>query len=341
MKKILHFFGSATCAITLIVAAALLVSIGTVLEAIEGSHLFAAKWTYSHPFFSLLLAGFFINILLATLKRYPFHKKHIPFLLTHLGLLMMITGVIWKNFFGIQGTMILSQGEKKNELLLPSTFAIKLERRDQIEVLPLKALIPGTYSFSSFNTIHVQITHITPHVKISEESHRIHILPEPPPKKVEDRVPGIVMIVQKGDQKEEILLPFAREGTEFKWPLFHGTYLISFQPSVHKLPYEVELKAATSIFYPGSQKGYSFEANLALYQAAKQPIEKTISMNHIFETDEGYHFFLSGIETTPNQEKKTVQLIVSLDKAKYFLTYPGAFLTLFGAALLFFRRESK
>lgn len=125
-----HFLGSIYFAITLIALTALFVATGTFLEASTGSHLFSANFTYHHPVFLTLLWGFFINILVSALRRWPFQKKHIPFLMTHLGLLMILAGVIIKTKYGVQGNMGLTEGNASNRIFLPHTQALQLEKRD-------------------------------------------------------------------------------------------------------------------------------------------------------------------------------------------------------------------
>ena len=96
-RKLYHFLGSLYFALFLILVTALFVMAGTFFEAVTQSHRFAASWTYESSFFYLLLWGFFINILISALRRWPFKLSHIPFLITHLGLLMILAGVMVKN----------------------------------------------------------------------------------------------------------------------------------------------------------------------------------------------------------------------------------------------------
>lgn len=135
-------------AIFLMVSTALLVLIGTWIEAKTESHGQAAVFIYSHPLFILLLIGFFINILGSALSRYPYKKQHIPFLITHLGLLMIIAGVMIKSFFGVQGHLFLIEGTASNELVLPESYALKIYSKEQVEIIPLKKSLLGNYYFS-------------------------------------------------------------------------------------------------------------------------------------------------------------------------------------------------
>lgn len=140
LKTAFHFLGGIYFALILIALAALFVITGTVLEAYTDSHLYAAQWTYHHPFFALLLSLFFVNILTSSLRRWPFKTKHTPFLLTHLGLLMVIAGTLLKNQYGIQGQMHLIEGSGSQTLLLPHTYAIYLEKKATL--FPLSRIYP-------------------------------------------------------------------------------------------------------------------------------------------------------------------------------------------------------
>lgn len=130
IKQLYHFLGSIYFAIILFALTGFLAVAGTFLEAYSDSHLFSAYWTYQHPIFLMLIYGFFINILFSALRRWPFQKKHIPFLMTHLGLLMLLTGVIIKSYFGKQGSMSLIEGGSSQRIFMPNTYSLHLEKRD-------------------------------------------------------------------------------------------------------------------------------------------------------------------------------------------------------------------
>lgn len=134
----IRFLGSIYFAILLIALTTLFVIAGTFVESIYDSHRYAAYLTYGSPLFSLLLCGFFINILVSALRRWPFQKKHIPFLLTHLGLLMVLSGVLAKTWLGVQGTMTLLEGGSNDRILIADSYALQLENGTHKEIIPLK-----------------------------------------------------------------------------------------------------------------------------------------------------------------------------------------------------------
>lgn len=132
IKLIYRFLGGIQFAIVLIASLAVTVVIGTFIESKTDSHLFAARFTYSNPLFRTLLFGFFINILFATLRRWPFKIRHIPFIITHIGLLMILGGTIIKSYFGVQGSMSISEGSGSDRIFLADTYVLQAEKRHPI-----------------------------------------------------------------------------------------------------------------------------------------------------------------------------------------------------------------
>lgn len=128
-KSTFHFLGSLPFALFLIGMTAIFTIVGTVLESVTDSHRYAALMTYSNLFFVSLLWGFFINILFSALRRYPFKKKHIPFLITHWGLLMILGGVLVKSYYGKQGSMAIVEGTSSQEIFLADSYALMIESR--------------------------------------------------------------------------------------------------------------------------------------------------------------------------------------------------------------------
>lgn len=125
----IRFLGGIRFTLVLIALSALFVAAGTFIESKTGSHETADELVYGSIPFKLLLSGFFINILLSTLLRWPFQKKHFPFILTHIGLLMVILGVFVKTTWGVQGTLQLMEGTASNTFKLSGKYALYREKR--------------------------------------------------------------------------------------------------------------------------------------------------------------------------------------------------------------------
>lgn len=160
-----------------------------------------------------------------------------------------------------------------------------------------------------------------------------------PGKKLEDNMPKVTLVVRKGKQAQSISLAYDKTGSGLKWPVLDGQYLLRFQPQVQEIPYRLRLRHARQINYPNSSQPYSFESDLFITdQRSMAVVEKTISMNHVHETWDGYRFYLSAMAPADETAVKQVHIVVNYDPAKYFLTYPGAFILSCGILMLFILR---
>lgn len=111
-----------------------------------------------------------------------------------------------------------------------------------------------------------------------------------------------------------------------------------FQPRFQQIPYRVRLRDARQVNYPHSSQPFSYESDLLVYNRRNRkdkPVETTLSMNHVFQTWDGYRFYLANISPPTETAVQRIQLIVNHDPAKYLLTYPGGILLAMGILLLF------
>lgn len=159
IKKLYHFLGGIKFALFLIGFTALFVILGTFIESKTDSHLFAAQMTYENPIFNFLIMGYFVNILFSAIRRWPFKRKHIPFLLTHLALLMILSGVMAKNFYGTQGVMQLIEGSGSDKISIKNHHFIHIEKENESFQIALHD--------QKLNDINFTITGYLPH---SEET---------------------------------------------------------------------------------------------------------------------------------------------------------------------------
>ncbi|HEV8052879.1 MAG TPA: hypothetical protein VGP47_10325 [Parachlamydiaceae bacterium] len=170
VKSIYHFLGGVYFALILISCVALFVIAGTFIESLTQSHGYAALFTYDNPLFGAFLWGFFINILFSATRRWPFEWKHIPFLTTHLGLLMILAGVLGKHYFGMQGSMHLSEGGASHEIMESNTYAINVYRRNSDKPFryPLQKKIGGSFKSEiakNDDNLSIRLLDYCPHCK--------------------------------------------------------------------------------------------------------------------------------------------------------------------------------
>lgn len=79
----------------------------------------ARTWIYEAPWFHLWLLLLASNLVCSALSRWPWKKHHTGFLLTHLGIIVVLIGSVIGQIYGVEGTMGLVKGaEPDNALVL-------------------------------------------------------------------------------------------------------------------------------------------------------------------------------------------------------------------------------
>lgn len=125
IRSIIQKIGSLQSAVSLLVAAVVLLSVSTYLESLHGTP-FAQNVFYRAFWFDIFIGLFWINIFCATLSRIPFKKKHIGFVTTHIGILILLLGALISRVYGVEGQMTLFEGAQKSHILKEG-YSVSLE----------------------------------------------------------------------------------------------------------------------------------------------------------------------------------------------------------------------
>ncbi len=140
--SILKFLGSLGFALFLIAGLAVLLSVSTVLESAHGTP-FVQENFYQAHWFDFFLALVWVNIFCATLTRWPFQKKHVGFVITHIGILTLLLGALLTRLYGLEGQMTLFEDQSRNHML-GSGFSLRVwlpgggEKKFDLKASPLK-----------------------------------------------------------------------------------------------------------------------------------------------------------------------------------------------------------
>jgi len=263
----MKFIGSLYFAILLIGCTLLFVVAGTFLESFSGSHLFAATLTYQNPIFRILLWLYFVNILFSALNRYPFQKKHIPFLMTHLGLLLLLFGVFVKNHFGVQGMCALAEGCGTSQIYLNESYALHIETPDAYTLASLKKGRLGRIS-TGMEDLQLTLLEWIPHAEEKIEGfikgNWGHILGLPPfevttHKKPTLHTPEYLIYAYKNEIQDSIVF----SGTPslfFVQDHKNGEHLVAFNEQGER--YETTLNGKALYIYDKGYGGYAAFAKL-------------------------------------------------------------------------------
>lgn len=114
---------------TLIVALLVVLAWATFLEASRGRD-YTQWYVYHSTWFLLLLALLGICVLSAAAVRFPWKPRQAGFLITHAGLLVLLTGAVITYFYGQEGSVIIREGETADRLRIGDFSQIAVTWRD-------------------------------------------------------------------------------------------------------------------------------------------------------------------------------------------------------------------
>ncbi|MBI2885147.1 MAG: cytochrome c biogenesis protein ResB [Candidatus Omnitrophica bacterium] len=123
MKRLTRFFGSLRIAVTLLLAIAAVLAWATIYETRFGTAA-VQRVVYRAWWFQSLLAFLAANLAMAAWLRRPWRRRHLPFLLAHLGIICILVGGIIGGRFGIDGQLLIPEGESEKTMRLPSNVLV-------------------------------------------------------------------------------------------------------------------------------------------------------------------------------------------------------------------------
>ena len=130
-------------AIALLSLFALCLAVATFLESAY-SGLIAQELIYHTWWFALLLGLLAVNILCAALKKYPWKRHQIGFLITHAGLIVLVFGGLLTTLGGVEGQMMLIDSDNRSIQqglrMANKADTIQLANQQQLEIFRLPAI---------------------------------------------------------------------------------------------------------------------------------------------------------------------------------------------------------
>ena len=123
----------------LLLSLAVVFAAGTFIESAQGTEA-AKQLVYRSPWLSLLLIFLALNVAAAALDRLPWKKKHVGFVITHIGIILILAGALVTQAYGVEGQMAIQEGETTGRIILGEPM-IQLVSEDQgiIQTLSLPA----------------------------------------------------------------------------------------------------------------------------------------------------------------------------------------------------------
>jgi hypothetical protein len=149
VEKVFRFFSSVKLAVVVLFGLTAALAVATFLESAYDTPT-AQYYIYKSWMFLGLLALLGVNILCSALSRLPWKKRHIPFLLAHLGILMLLAGSWLTQKFGLDGNLRITEGETSSVVELDNSALLVIEKNN-VKRVP----VPWTPPEASFKKIHV------------------------------------------------------------------------------------------------------------------------------------------------------------------------------------------
>jgi len=126
---VFRFFASLKLAVVLLAVLIVGAIAGTIYESTFDAKV-ARAYVYGAPWFNVWLLFLASNLIVSALSRWPWKKHHIAFLITHLGIITLLTGSLIGRTWGIEGTITVFKGEPPANRLLVDQHQLRVHDTD-------------------------------------------------------------------------------------------------------------------------------------------------------------------------------------------------------------------
>jgi hypothetical protein len=126
-----RFFASLKLAVVLLAVLIIGAIAGTLYESTFDAKV-ARAYVYGASWFNVWLLLLASNLIVSALSRWPWKKHHVAFLITHLGIITLLTGSLIGRTWGIEGTITLFKGEPPSNRLLVDQHQLRVRDTDGI-----------------------------------------------------------------------------------------------------------------------------------------------------------------------------------------------------------------
>ena len=124
--RLIHMLGSLQLALILLATIAIACAIATFTESNFNTKI-AQTYIYKAPWFTLWLALLCVNLFAVTLTRWPWQKRHIGFVVTHYGIIMLLVGAMIGMQTGFEGNVTLRKNAPPVNRITTNRSIIQLE----------------------------------------------------------------------------------------------------------------------------------------------------------------------------------------------------------------------
>ncbi len=112
-----HLLGSLKVAVVLLISIAALIAFATVMESRFDSDV-ARYYIYDNSLFKMWLFVLVLNLLCAAFTRWPWQRKHVGFVVTHAGIILMLAGAVIGHSWGFEAFVTLDKTKPPESRLI-------------------------------------------------------------------------------------------------------------------------------------------------------------------------------------------------------------------------------
>ena len=120
LQPMIKMLGSLKIAVVVILGLCAVVATGTFVES-KYDAMAASKWVYRTWWLYSLLLLLIVNLTAVMVDRWPWQKKHAPFIMAHIGIITLLIGAAITVKFGLDGTMRVEIGGKAHSVSVGGT----------------------------------------------------------------------------------------------------------------------------------------------------------------------------------------------------------------------------
>lgn len=116
-NTLFRLFASVQLAVVLLLALIVIFATGTVIESMHGTEA-ARLLVYDTPWLTAVLVLLGLNVTVSAFSRVPWKRKHVGFVLTHSGILLILTGAVVTRYTVLDATMPIEEGSSEYRVTL-------------------------------------------------------------------------------------------------------------------------------------------------------------------------------------------------------------------------------
>ena len=124
-NPVFQFFASVKLAVVLLAVLIVGAIAGTLYESSFDAKV-ARAYVYGASWFNAWLILLVANLTVSALSRWPWKKHHVAFLVTHLGIITLLSGSLIGRIWGIEGTITLFKAEPPSNRLLVDQHQLRV-----------------------------------------------------------------------------------------------------------------------------------------------------------------------------------------------------------------------